>query len=151
MALRLAAIEKAGPFNEALRRSGSADELEWELRLLREGGRVFYLPEAWVWHRRTASDLRLGSLLRAQFRRGAEYAAFARVVGARVKVSQELIAIPRFVAHAVRRGCAGGLLSVSARAGRAWGITRQRGLIATEFLKSVGAGLFGRAARRPPC
>ena len=140
MALRRAAIEKIGSFNELL--SGAGDESEWELRLLAAGGRIVYLPDAWVWHRRTARDLQLWRLLRSQFRRGSQYAAFARVVGRPMCLHDELTVIPRFVAHAARRVCAGGLLLASSRVGRGWGLVRERCLMGVESLKSMATKRF---------
>ena len=126
MTVRRGAIERIGMFNEALSGCGGGDETEWVLRLLETGGQVIYLPDAWVWHRRNAGDLRLWRILRKQFQRGREQVAFAKSVRQRMSLSQELGAIPRFIAHAVRRRCAGGLMSASIRAGRAWGLIRER-------------------------
>lgn len=124
MALRRASVARVGTFDETL--SGYGDEAEWELRLLQSGGQIVYLPDAWVWHRRTARDLRPWRLLRSWFRRGAERAAFQVVVGERSNLRQELGSIPRFIGHAILRRCAGGLLSASFHAGNAWGIVRLR-------------------------
>lgn len=120
MAVRRAVIERIGQFNELL--SGFGDEIEWELRLLNNGGLIVYLPEAWIWHRRSKDDIRLWPLLRVRFRRAVEEIAFAKLVGRPIQVGRELLSIPRFLAHAVRRRCAGGLFSVSTRAGHAWGV-----------------------------
>lgn len=124
MALRRAAIEKVGMFNELLAAVG--DEVEWESRLKEAGGQIIYLPEAGVWHRRTAEDLRLWRLLRARFQRGSQAVLFAKVTGQRLSLSREFMAIPRSLAHAALRRCAGGLLSASAAAGRIWGLIRER-------------------------
>ncbi len=120
MALRRWAIERVGVFNEVLSEVG--DEIEWELRLTQAGGRIVYLPAAVLWHRRTARDLRLWRLLQKRFRRGSQEISFARLEGRHLSLRHELTAIPRFLAHTVRRGCVGGLLSASACAGRAWGL-----------------------------
>lgn len=119
MGLLRTAIDRVGVFNREL--SGFGDELEWELRLSRAGGRIVYLPSAWLWHRRTARDLRLRSLLLKHFRRAVEEVAFARLVGLRLHIADEVASIPRFLAHALRRRCAGGLCSVSRRLGHVWG------------------------------
>ena len=123
MALRRGAIQEVGMFNEALAAVG--DEIEWQSRLSRVGMPIFYLPEAWVWHRRTADDLRLWHLLKARFQRGTEAVLYGRVLGKRMTVVGELVTIPRFVAHALLRWCAGGLLSASAAGGRIWGLIRE--------------------------
>jgi GT2 family glycosyltransferase len=143
MAIRRAAIEKVGLFNEAL--SGYGDEGEWEFRLRSAGGVILYIPSAWVWHRRTAVDLQLWRLLRKQFRRGSEQPAYAKLIGERLSIGQNLVAIPRFLAHAIRRRCAGGLLSASVRAGRVWGLTRQRTSITLSSFKSLAARFLSLA------
>ena len=67
MAIRRSAIERVGELRERL---PVLHESEWEGRLLRSGGRIVYAPEAWLWHRRLASDLRLRYVLRDSFRLG---------------------------------------------------------------------------------
>ena len=61
MAIRREAFQRVGPFCEGLRYH---QEWEWEQRLLESGGRLVYLPGAWVWHRRDETDLKLISILR---------------------------------------------------------------------------------------
>lgn len=134
MALRRAAVERVGMFNEALAAVG--DEVEWETRLKAAGGRIFYLPRAGVVHRRTAEDLRLWKLLQVRFERGRQAVLFARITGERFTITRELIAIIRFLGHAALRGCAGGLLSASAAAGRIWGVILQRRVSYSASLKS---------------
>ncbi len=143
MAIRRAAVEKVGLFNEAL--SGYGDESEWQFRLREAGGRIVYIPDAWVWHRRTALDLKLWRLLRKQFQRGAEHPRYAKLIGQRLSARRELGAIPRFMAHAIRRGCVGGLLSASVRAGRAWGLAQERSSHALKSFKSVVAKVLSWA------
>lgn len=120
MVLRRAAVERIGGFNELLAAVG--DEMEWESRLKEAGGLIIYLPKAGVVHRRTEKDLRLWSLLRARFQRGKQSVIYADVTGQQLSLSREFLAIPWFLAHAMRRRCAGGLLSASAAAGRIWGL-----------------------------
>lgn len=140
MALRRVAIEKAGLFSDLV--SGFGDEAEWELRLLKAGGKIVYLPEPWLWHRRTETNLRLGQLARSWFRRGKERAVFAAVVGNRMTLHHELRPIPGFLAHAVRRWCAAGLLSASRQAGCVWGILSERGRRNLRVLKSIRVALL---------
>ncbi|MDA0164703.1 glycosyltransferase, partial [Solirubrobacter ginsenosidimutans] len=68
MALRRSAIERIGPFDEVL--GGAGDEEDWQRRLRAAGGRVGYVAAAGVDHRRTGSDAKLRSLVRAQYYRG---------------------------------------------------------------------------------
>jgi glycosyltransferase involved in cell wall biosynthesis/GT2 family glycosyltransferase len=67
MAIRPSALARIGPFRAGLR---FQQEWEWERRLLAAGGRMVYLPDAWLWHRRRRADLRLAGLMREFFLRG---------------------------------------------------------------------------------
>src|SRR5205085_12638551 len=49
MALRRAALDRLGVFRVDLRLMGHT-EIEWQRRLRDAGGRVVYLPAAWLWH-----------------------------------------------------------------------------------------------------
>lgn len=115
-AVRRWAVEAVGPFNTALI---VGDETEWEMRLRRSGIPIVYLPEAWLWHRRTAADLRRRKLLRRRFRRGVAYADYAAVVGERISVTRVLWPIPFYAAHAVRRRCFGAVLEIARKLGTA--------------------------------
>ncbi|MEA2447852.1 MAG: hypothetical protein QOK47_1489, partial [Actinomycetota bacterium] len=55
MTLRRAAFETAGPFREDLVQGG--EETEWQDRARERGIKIVYLPEPFVWHRRTAEQL----------------------------------------------------------------------------------------------
>jgi len=124
MAVRKAAVERVGTFAEVL--SGIGDEIEWEIRLTEAGGRIVYLPEAWLWHRRTAEALRFRHLVKTRFRRGIETVRYAKFRGEHLSLWRECMLIPRFLAHAALRRCVGGLLSASAAAGRVWALVRER-------------------------
>lgn len=127
LAVRRSAIAKVGMFNELL--SGPGDESEWESRLMRAGGRIVYLPDAWVWHRRTAEDLQLWALTKKRFRRGREDVRTARALGHEVSFVGEVLGAFRFIGHGIRRLCTGGLLSASQRAGRVWALVHDRTLL----------------------
>lgn len=60
-------FERVGLFREGL---ALEQEWEWQRRLIASGNKVVYLPDAWLWHRRFDSDLRLGRQLSEHFRRG---------------------------------------------------------------------------------
>jgi GT2 family glycosyltransferase len=113
------ALDLAGHFNDKL--PIYADEIEWEARLKQRGGKIIYVPEAWLWHRRAADDLRLIRLLRVRFVRGRNRVSYLRLVGNHVSVLEELHLAVRAVAHAMLRGCSGGLLRASQHLGLAWG------------------------------
>jgi GT2 family glycosyltransferase len=102
MAIRRAAIERVGPLREGL---AVVHESEWEARLVKAGGSIVYLSDAWLWHRRLSSDVAPASLLRDNFRLGYAVVALgqrlpARHAGRRAAVS---------LAHAARHGCTRGL------------------------------------------
>jgi GT2 family glycosyltransferase len=60
-------FERVGLFREGL---AFEQDWEWQQRLIASGSRIVYLPDAWLWHRRFDSDLRLGRQLSEHFRRG---------------------------------------------------------------------------------
>ena len=68
-AVRRSAVERVGEFDESLDRA-HGDEEDWLLRLRAAGGRIVYLADAGLEHRRSADDSGLGSLARAAYHRG---------------------------------------------------------------------------------
>ena len=58
-AVRRSAVERIGEFDESLDRE-HGDEEEWLLRLREAGGRIVYLAEAGLDHRRSPGDSNLG-------------------------------------------------------------------------------------------
>src|SRR5215218_5531505 len=64
LAVRRSAVERVGWFDELIVRP-HGDEEEWLERLRAAGGRIVYLADAGLDHRRTASDSRLAPLARA--------------------------------------------------------------------------------------
>jgi len=67
MVIRRSALDSVGPFREGLR---CHQEWEWQRRYVRAGGRLVYVSDAWLWHRRGRSQLRVSRLLREFFLRG---------------------------------------------------------------------------------
>lgn len=122
MAVRRAAFDDAGPFDEALRWQWS--EVEWQERLRSNGGRIVYVPRALVWHRRTADDLRRWRLMVHRFHRGRGYPIYARSTGRSTSLSYELGRLIVALAHGVRRRCFGGPLMVAYRLGVLTSIVR---------------------------
>jgi glycosyltransferase involved in cell wall biosynthesis len=120
MIVRRTALQSVGHFSETMKGFGGGDETEWVHRLLSNGGEIVYLPDAWVWHIRNTIDLRMYRLMRKNFLRGREQVIYSDLVSREMRIWSELVAIPRFLAHAAWRQCAGGLLSASVRAGRVW-------------------------------
>lgn len=115
-------FDLAGFFNEALPLYN--EELEWEHRLRVAGGTMVYLPNAWVWHRRSAEDLRISALLRRHFKRGLGQAAFFAATGRPLRARDGLRRVPRRLAHAVGRRCWWGVFEAVGQVGFAWGAAR---------------------------
>lgn len=119
MAIRRSAFERIGLFNPALVWRG--DEDNWMHRLTEQGGRALYVPDALVWHRRLASDLKLWKLLRTRFGWGVGQVQYKRETGEPFHRRAELRALRAGLAHAYRDRCTGGLLQASIKLGALWG------------------------------
>lgn len=126
MAVTRSALELAGPFDESLPWLPN-EELEWQQRLRAAGGSIVYLPDAWVWHRRSPDDdrMRIPALFRRHFARGRGQAVFFAAAGRPLRARDGLARIPRRLAHAVGRRCWWGLFEAAGQLGFAWGAVRQ--------------------------
>ena len=124
MTVRRAAIDRIGPFDESLR--GNGDEEEWLMRLHAADGRVAYVADAWLEHRRVGDDARLRSLARAEYRRGRA----ARRNDSRKGTAQPLHLELRDLAgagwHTARRRCPQGLIMGAHATGRIFETLRGR-------------------------
>jgi glycosyltransferase involved in cell wall biosynthesis len=116
MAIRRAAFDAVGPFDE--RFSTGGDEEDWLRRLRAGGGEVVYVAAAWLDHRRAGDDARLRSLMRSAYRRGRNMRAYDRIRGADPRVSSELRVLAGCGWHALRRACPQGLVAGAHSAGR---------------------------------
>jgi glycosyltransferase involved in cell wall biosynthesis len=116
MAVRRSAIERVGDFDEAVPIYG--DEEEWLLRLRAAGGRVAYVAAAGLYHRREGDDARLGSLARAEYRRGRAARRSDRRKGSEPSMARELRNLAGAVWHSGRKACAYGLVMAAHSAGR---------------------------------
>jgi GT2 family glycosyltransferase len=116
MAIRRAAFERVGPFDE--RFSTGGDEEDWLRRLRAGGGEVVYVAAAWLDHRRAGDDARLRSLMRTAYRRGRNMRAYDRVRGVDPRVGRELRVLAGCGWHTVRRACPQGLVAGAHSAGR---------------------------------
>ena len=116
MALRRTAVDRAGPFDEGI--GGSGDEEEWLTRLRARGGRVAYVADAWLDHRRAGRDARLRALARAEYRRGRAARANDARKGASPALSHELRDLAGAAWHTARRRCPQGLVMGAHSAGR---------------------------------
>jgi glycosyltransferase involved in cell wall biosynthesis len=116
MALRRGAFERVGPFDEHFSTGG--DEEEWLRRLRAAGGRVVYLAEAGLDHRRAGDDARLRSLMRGAYRRGRNMRAYDSLRGRAPALGRELRVLAGCGWHALRRACPQGLVMGAHSAGR---------------------------------
>lgn len=116
MAIRRSVFEVAGPFDEAL--SGCGDEEEWLGRYRATGGRIRYLAQAGLEHRRSRADARIRALSRASYRRGMAARRYDVHRGSAPPTSFELRVLVGCAWHTVRRGCANGIVMAAHSAGR---------------------------------
>jgi GT2 family glycosyltransferase len=118
MTIRRRALERVGPFEEALADGG--DEQEWQDRLRAQtpATRVLYVAGAAVEHRREGADARLRALARAAYVRGRASRRFDRRRGEAPARPHELVTLAGCVGHVVRRRCPAGIVMVAHSAGR---------------------------------
>jgi glycosyltransferase involved in cell wall biosynthesis len=116
MLLRRSALELAGDFDESLPTGG--DEEEWLRRLAARGGKVIYIADAGLDHRRVGDDARLRSLMRSAYHRGYNLRGFDEAHGKAPGVRRELRVLAGCGWHTVRRACPQGLIMGAHSAGR---------------------------------
>ena len=119
LAFRRRAFELAGPFPEDIPPGG--DEEEWLHRLRRAGGRVVYVADAWLEHRRAGEDARLRSLMRSAYFRGRNVRAYDARRGVEPALARELRVLAGCGWHTVRRACPQGLIMGA----HSWGRLRE--------------------------
>jgi glycosyltransferase involved in cell wall biosynthesis len=116
MAIRRAAFDRVGPFDE--RFSTGGDEEDWLRRLRSQGGSVVYLAAAGLDHRRAGDDARLRALMRSAYGRGRNMRAYDRKRGVDPKLARELRVLAGCGWHTVRHACPQGLVAGAHSAGR---------------------------------
>ena len=116
MALRRAAADRIGGFDESIH--GGGDEQEWLERLRAGGGTVMYLSAAGLDHRRAGADARLRSLARGAYARGRAMRAYDTRRGRAPTLSAELRVLAGCGWHTVRRACPQGLVMGAHSLGR---------------------------------
>ena len=116
-AVRRSAVERIGDFDETLDR-GHGDEEEWLQRLQAAGGRIVYLADAGLDHRRSASDSGLGSLARAAYHRGRGARSSDLRRGDAPALARELRVLAGCGWHTLRRACPQGVIMGAHAAGR---------------------------------
>jgi glycosyltransferase involved in cell wall biosynthesis len=124
-AVRRSAVERIGDFDETLDR-GHGDEEEWLMRLRAAGGRIVYLAEAGLDHRRSAGDSGLGSLARAAYHRGRGARSSDLRRGDAPALASELRILAGCGWHTVRRACPQGVVMGAHAAGRVMEALRPR-------------------------
>ena len=117
MAMRKSAFDRIGPF-DANYKSYGGDEEEWEQRLLGLGGKIMYVADAPLWHRRSSEDSTLRALAVAAYRQGKGLREYDRERGDEMPLARELKVFAGCLAHSVRYRCVNGLIMASHSAGR---------------------------------
>lgn len=111
---RSATVERVGAFRPGL---PFQQEWEWQQRLLNAGGRLVYLPQAWIWHRRGPSDLGISSSVRQFFLRGYIKGRLGPPIAVQVALEKALLQL----LHAARTRCMRGLTESARQLGLACG------------------------------
>ncbi len=116
MTLRRRALEQVGEFDETI--LGRGEEEDWQRRYAALGGRVRYLANAGIEHRRTAADSTLRSLSRTAYGYGRTARRYDLRKGAPPSIADELRTLSGCAWHVVRRRCANGIVLGAQAAGR---------------------------------
>jgi glycosyltransferase involved in cell wall biosynthesis len=116
MAIARSAIDRIGPFDETI--TGRGEEEEWELRYAAHGGRIRYIADAWLEHRRSPEDATVDVLARASYRLGRTARRNDLRNGAAPPIRRELRTLAGCAWHTVRRRCANGIVMSAHSAGR---------------------------------
>ena len=124
MAVRRRAFERLGLFDEDLLQYG--EEEEWLTRLRAAGGRVVYLADARLDHRREAGDGRLGILMRGAYVRGQRLRRHDVRRGAPPTFGRELRVLAGCGWHTARYRCPQGLVMGAHSLGRVLAAVRAR-------------------------
>jgi glycosyltransferase involved in cell wall biosynthesis len=119
LTFRRRAFELAGPFPEDIPPGG--DEEEWLRNLTAAGGRVFYVADAWLEHRRAGDDARLRALMRSAYFRGRNVRAYDARRGVQPGLAREVRVLAGTGWHTVRRACPQGLIMGA----HSWGRLRE--------------------------
>ncbi len=116
MAVRRAALERLGPFDETRELYG--DEQEWQARLKAGGGRIRYVAAAALDHRRAGDDARLSALARAAYRRGRASRRFDVFKHTAPSPREELRVLAGCALHGPRFRCMNGPILTAHSLGR---------------------------------
>jgi glycosyltransferase involved in cell wall biosynthesis len=144
-AVRRSAVERIGEFDETLDR-GHGDEEDWLLRLRAAGGRIVYLADAGLEHRRAPGDSGLASLSRAAYHRGRGARSSDLRRGTAPGMARELRVLAGCGWHTVRRACPQGVIMGAHAAGRVVEALAARGSERGAGERDAGDGPGGRRA-----
>jgi glycosyltransferase involved in cell wall biosynthesis len=125
MALRRAAFDRIGPFDETI--AGHADEEDWLQELRAGGGRIMYLAAAGVDHRRAGADAGLSRLARAAYHRGRAARLTDQRRGTEPSVLHEARVLAGCAWHIVHYACPQGAIMGAHSAGRLTEALRRQG------------------------
>jgi glycosyltransferase involved in cell wall biosynthesis len=117
LAIRRAAFETTGPFDEKLT-MGAGDEEEWQQRHRAAGGRIRYVAAAGLDHRRSGADATLRAFARAQYRRGRAVRRWDEHRGVAPSLAGELRVLAGCAWHTLRRACPNGVTLTAHALGR---------------------------------
>ncbi len=124
MAVRRAALQRVGPFDEDRELYG--DEQEWQARLKAGGGRLRYVAGAALDHRRAGADARITALARAAYRRGRASRRFDVFKGTAPTPREELRVLAGCALHGPRFRCANGPILTAHSLGRLHSLLDER-------------------------
>jgi glycosyltransferase involved in cell wall biosynthesis len=125
MAIRRHALERIGPFDEAVP-VGSGDEEAWLQALQASGGKIVYLAAAGLDHRRAGADARLPALVAAAYSRGHAARAYDSRRGVAPRLLPELRVLAGCAWHGARFACPQGAIMGAHAAGRIAEALRRR-------------------------
>jgi GT2 family glycosyltransferase len=116
MAIRRRALDQIGRFDETISIRG--DEEDWQRRYAARGGRVRYVANAGLHHRRSAVDATLRRLAVSAYRQGRASRRYDMHKGTAPSIPGELRTLLGCVWHVFRRRCANGIVLSAQAAGR---------------------------------
>jgi GT2 family glycosyltransferase len=116
MAVRRAALQRVGPFDE--RRELGGDEEEWQARVTAGNLRIRYIAGAALDHRRAGDDARIRSLARAGYHRGRASRRFDVFKDTAPTPREELRVLAGCALHGPRFRCANGPILTAHTLGR---------------------------------
>jgi glycosyltransferase involved in cell wall biosynthesis len=124
MALRRHAVDRIGAFREFRMLGGN--EIEWQQRARAAGIPIVYVPGAYLYHRRTADELRLRRLVGRRFMRGWGQARNMAEAGRPYVPREEAQGVMVGLKHWATTGCSMGLLGAAQDGGRLLSIAARR-------------------------